>query len=201
MGIDAISGVNGNMTSAISAIHFGGSQLSEELIKKLKELGIDPTTVKSESEARALIAKAEHNQQTQQAAQPQQTQQPQVASPKVDMRQLNEDIKALGDKLGIDVTTIKDKDEVIDKLDMAVKEYTTAAAAQSNTNATAEIDKTQAQKGVKISTGAEIVDRPENVQAEFKDIKDRVDELKQAKASMFAGQDMLAMMNRMALGI
>lgn len=197
MGIEAISGVSSNMTSAVSAVHLGGSQLSEELIKKLKALGIDPSSVKSAEEAKTLIAQAEKQQAPKQTAQTQQ--EPQIASPNVDMKTLNEDIKTLGDKLGIDVTTIKDLKTVVDSLDVAVKEYVTAAAAQTNKTATAQADNVQ--KGIKISTGAEIVDKLENIQADFKDIKDRVDKVEQSKTSMFAGQDMLAMLNRMALGI
>ena len=196
MGIEAISSVNANMTSAVSAVHFGGSQLSDELIKKLKELGIDPSTVKSEAEARALIAQAEK-----QRAQKSSTLQvqPQVSSPNVDMKHLNDDIKAFGDKFGIDVKTIKGLKEIVDRFDAVVKEYTTAASAQANKNAAAQVDNVQ--KGIKVSTGAEIVDKPENVVADFKSIKDRVDEVEQAKTAMFAGQDMIAMLNRMKLGI
>ena len=197
MGIEAISSVNATMTSAVSAVHFGGSQLSAELIKKLKELGIDPSTVKTDAEALALIAQAEKQQNAQN--QPARICQPQTSSLNVDMKQLNDDIKAMGDKFGIDVKIIRDLKEIVNRFDAAVKEFTTAASAQSNKNATAQVDNVQ--KGVKISTGAEIVDKPETIQADFKSIKDRVDKLESAKNAMFAGQDMVAMLNKMALGL
>lgn len=197
MGIDSVSNVSANMIHAVNAVHTGASQLSEELIKKLKALGIDPTTVKSETEARALIAQAEKKQDAKQAHNAQF--QPQVSTPNVDMKRLNDDIKAFGDKFGIDVKTIKGLKEIVDRFDVAVKEFTVAAAAQSNKNVPAQVEAVN--KGVKISTGAEIVDRPERVQADFKSIKDRVDEFENAKNAMFAGQDMIAMLNRMKLGI
>lgn len=202
MGMDGISSVNANMMYAVNAVHFGHNNLSEELIKKLKQLGIDPKTVKSEEEAKALIAQAEKQQNQAQPTRTQQAQaQPQIASPNVDLKKLNDDIKKMGDKLGIDVTTIKDPNEIVDKFDVAIKEFTVAASAQSNKNNMAPVENNNNAKGVKISTGAEIVDKPEVVQADFKSIKDRVEELEKAKNAMFAGQDMLAMMNRMALGI
>ncbi len=201
MGMDGISNINANMMYAVSAVHFGCNNLSEELIKKLKELGIDPSTVKSESEARALIAQAEKQQSTNQPTRTQQAQaQPQVASPNIDLKKLNDDIKNMGDKLGIDVKTIKDPKEIVDKFDAAIKEFTAAASVQTNKNVAVQVDNNK-QNGIKISTGAEIVDKPETIQADFKSIKDRVEELENAKNAMFAGQDMLAMMNRMALGI
>ena len=115
------------------------------------------------------------------------------------MKKLDDDIKKMGEKLGIDVKIIKNPNDIVDKFDAAIKEFTAAASAQSNKNAMASVDNNT--KGVKISTGAEIVDKPEVVQADFKSIKDRVEELENTKNAMFAGQDMLAMMNRMALGI
>lgn len=200
MGMDGISSVNSNMMYAVNAVHFGHNNLSEELIKKLKQLGIDPSTVKSEAEARALIAQAEKQQATNQPTRTQQAQvQPQIESPNVDLKKLNDDIKKMGDKLGIDVTTIKSPKDIVDRFDVTIKEFTAAASAQSNKNAMASVDNNT--KGVKISTGAEIVDKPEVVQADFKSIKDRVEELENAKNAMFAGQDMLAIMNRIKLGI
>lgn len=53
-----ISGV----TSSVSNSFFGcvsGSRLSEETIRKLRQLGIEPSTVTSEAQAQALITKLE----------------------------------------------------------------------------------------------------------------------------------------------
>lgn len=60
MEVNAISSVNMYQTSAVhsvNAVQMG--TLSEETIRKLKELGIDPNTVKNEAEAQALIAQAQ----------------------------------------------------------------------------------------------------------------------------------------------
>lgn len=197
MGIDGISSVNANRGSAVSAFHFCENRLSEELIRKLIKLGIDPSKVQTNAEAQKLIAQAEKEQNTQNV--PAQICQPQDKSSSVDMKKLNDDIKAMGDKFGIDVKNIGTLKDIVNRFDIAVKEFIAAASAQTNKNDTVQVNNVQ--KGVKISTGAEIVDKPEAVQAEFKDIKDRVDKLEQEKSAMFAGQDMLAMMNRMALGI
>lgn len=189
MGIEAISGVNSNMSSTVSGImSIGSNGLPDDIIKKLKELGIDPTTVKSVSEAKTLIAQAEQTKQNKQSSQVQPQQQ---SSPNIDMKQLNDDIKVLGDKLGINVELINDKQELLDKLDAGVKEFVQGASAQSN----------MSDVSVKLKNGTEVKDNPQQMQADFNSIKDRIEQLENAKASMFAGQDMLAQMNRMALGI
>ena len=41
MGIDPISNVNANMMYAVNAVRLGANHLSEELVKKLKDLGIE----------------------------------------------------------------------------------------------------------------------------------------------------------------
>ncbi len=212
MGLYGISSVNSNMTSYVSSFHFCENRLSEELIRKLIQLGIDPSKVQNNAEAQKLIAQAEKEQKVEKTQDIQETQPAQnkesksnqfqqlnIANPNVDMKQLNDDIKTLGEKLGIDVKTIGTLKDIVNKFDVTIKEFTTAAAAQSNKNATAQFDNIQ--RGVKISTGAEIKDKPETIQTEFKDIKDRVDKLEQATTAMFAGQEMIAMLNRMALGI
>ncbi len=188
MGIESISSVNANMSSAVSGImSIGSGRLPDDIIKKLKELGIDPTTVKSVSEARTLIAQAEKSKQNKKHA-PVQTQQ---STPNIDMKQLNDDIKALGDKLGINVSAMGNQSEVIDKLEKGLNEYVKGASAQANMSNVA----------VKLSNGTEVKGNPQQMQADFNSIKDRVDELEKSKNSMFAGQDMLAQMNRLALGI
>lgn len=188
MGIEAISGVNSHMSSAVSGImSIGSNVLPDDIVKKLKELGIDPTTVKSVSEARTLIAQAEQTKRNKQTSQVQ----PQQSSPNIDMKQLNDDIKTLGDKLGINTDLIKDRQELLDKLDAGVKEFVQSASAQSN----------MSDISVKMKNGTEAKGNSQQMQADFNSIKDRIEELENAKTSMFAGQDMLAQMNRMALGI
>ena len=199
MGINPISSVRANMTSAVNAIHFCENNLSEELIRKLIKLGIDPSKVQSNAEAQKLIAQAEKEQNTQNV--PAQICQPQDKSSSVDIKQLNDDIKKFGDKFGIDVKTIGSLKDIVDRFDIVVKEFTMSAAAQKNRISDAKIDGAQDKTAVKLSTGKEVVEKPETVQADFKSIKDRVDKIEQEKNSMYAGQNMLAMMNRMALGI
>lgn len=199
MGMYGVSSVNANMVYAVSAIHFRHNNLSEELIKKLKQLGIDPSTVKTESEAYVLIKQAENQKKTDKTDYIKQ--EPQKVSTNVDIKKLKEDIKKMGDKLGIDVTIIEDSKEIVDIFDALIKEYIAAESAQSNKNAVPFIEKNNNTNPVKISTGAVIVDKPDVIQADFKSIKDRVYEVERAKDALFAGQDMLAMMNRMALGI
>lgn len=188
MSVNAISGVNSYSAMAISAISSSTSGLKPETIKKLKALGIDPSTVKTEAEAQSRIAQAEKQKQTQNT----QSVQPQQSSSNVDMKQLQDDIKALGDKLGIDTTTIKDLDKVSDTLKAGVDEFVKGASAQTNV-----ADKAS----VKLNNGTEVKEDPRKIQSDYQDIKDRIDEVKNAKNSMFAGQDMLAMMNKYALGI
>lgn len=194
MGIESISKINGNMFFAVSAIRLGGNNLTDETIKKLKELGIDPTTVKSEEEAKALIAQAKQQRANHKAQQVQ----PQMASANVDMVKLDMDIKELGDKLNIDVKMFKKLTELVDKFDATVKEYEIAAAAQSNQNIFQKIDK---QNENKISTGAPIIDKPETVKAEFYAIKERVEKIEETKKTNFAALDMVAAMNKLSLGL
>ena len=186
MSVNAISGVNSYSAMAISAISSCTSGLKPETIKKLKALGIDPSTVKTEAEAQSRIAQAEKQKQNTQSVQPQQS------SSNVDMKQLQDDIKTLGDKLGIDTTTIKDLDKVSDTLKAGVDEFVKGASAQTNVS-----DKAN----VKLNNGTEVKEDPRKIQSDYQDIKDRIDQVKNAKNSMFAGQDMLAMMNKYALGI
>ena len=198
MGINPISNVNANMVYAVNAISLSSNHLSEDLIKKLKALGIDPSTVKSEEEAKTIIAQAEQKQPTQNTQQTQQVQ-PQLVSPNVDKIKLNFDIKQLGDKLNIDVKAFKELTDLVDKFDATVKEYENAASAQANKNAAPQFGTTK--ETAKISTGAEIIDKPEQVKAEFYAIKERVEKIEEAKKTNFAALDMIAAMNKLSLGL
>lgn len=197
MGIEAILSVNANMTTAVSRVHSVGGGLSEETIKKLLALGIDPSSVKSEAQAQTLIAQAEKAKEPKKVEQTQSPQQAQNSI--VDKNQLFLDIKEMGKLLGIDTTVIKDLKDVVDKFDVAVKEFVNSASAQANKAVNPQFNNVQ--KSVRISTGVDVVAKPEQVQADFKSIKDRVEKLENEKKSMYSGQDMLGMLNRMALGI
>ena len=192
MGIDPISSVNANMVYAVNAVRLETNQLSEELVKKLKALGIDPSTVQSNEEAKSLIAQAEQKQKAQPT-------QPQITSPNVDMTKLDFDIKQLGDILNVDVKAYKELTDLVDKFDTIVKEYENAAAAQANKNVVPQFGKTK--EAAKISTGAEIIEKPETVKAEFYAIKERVEKIENSKNTMFAALDMVAAMNKLSLGL
>lgn len=194
MGIDPISKVNANMIYAVNAVHFCANHLSEELIKKLKELGIDPNTVKSEEEAKALISQKEKQKETKNVQQCK----PKIASANIDMIKLNFDIKELGDKLNINVKAFKELTDLVDKFDAIVKEYETVSFTQSNKNIFDKINNPQSNK---ISTGAEIIDKPENIKAEFYAIKERVEKIEETKKTNFAALDMVAAMNKLSLGL
>ena len=187
MGIDAISGISSYNTSAVSAVSMKNGGLSEETIKKLKALGIDPTKVKSESEAQALIAKAQNGQKSQSIAQ---INIPQEST--VDVYKLKTDIKDLSKKVGVDVSSSKTFEEAVNKLEVGVNEYTKATSGQAN----AAISTKKIQ-----NNDVHVKPKKEDIQIEFKDIKHRVDEAKNAKNAMFAGQDMMSVLNRMSLGI
>lgn len=193
MKIDSISNISSNMVYAVNAVHLDMPQLSEELIRKLKELGIDPKTVKTEAEARALIAQAEKQQNINYV-------QPQGFNPNVDMKELHDDIKKFGDKFGVDVKTINSLKDIVDRFDVIVKEFKDASV--QNKKIAVDIPVTDKdEKAVRMSTGVLVVDKPDTIDVEFKSIKERVEKVEQAKNAMYAGQDMLAMMNRIQLGI
>ena len=187
MGMDSVSKISAQMVYAVNAVHMSGAGLSEETIKKLRELGIDPTTVKSEAEARTLIAQVEKSKKAHNVA----NAQPQIQSANVDIKQLNDDIKKLGDKLGIDVKSIKDNDVLLNTLEAGVKEFVNGASVQAN----------KSDATVKLKNGTEARGNSYQMEVDFNSIKDRIEELENAKKARFAGQDMLAAMNRMALGI
>lgn len=186
MGIDAISGISSYNTAAISAVSMENGGLSEETIKKLKALGIDPTKVKSEQEAKVLIAKAEGKNNSSQNLQVQKR------GSQVDMLQLQMDIKDLGKKIGVDVLSIKNLDDVSKKLEIGVQEYVKAASAQGHVNAISSKN---------LLNETKLKHKPEDIQIKFKDIKSRIDEVKAEKNEMYAGQDMMSMLNRMSLGL
>ncbi len=188
MAIESISGVNSYSHMAVGAVSFSKSGLKTETIRKLKALGIDPASVKTEAEAQNRIAEAERQKKVEQNL----SVQPHQSASSIDMKQLHDDIKSLGDKLGINVQTINDLDKIADTLKLGVDEFVKGASAQTNIS-----DKAT----VKLGNGTEVKEDPKKIQSDYQDIKERIDEAKTAKNSMFAGQDMLAMMNKYALGI
>ena len=188
--VNSISGIGSKFTTAVPAISFGCNQLSEDLIRRLKELGIDPTKVSSASEARNLIAQKERELKVQQHLQVQGEQQ--KPSSTVDMRQLKDDIGDLGKKLGINPDSIKDLSKIVDAFQVGVDNYVAAAKKSQGVQG---IDNAQKASNV------DIKEKPENIKEAFVSIRDRVNTVENEKRAAFQGQDMLALLNKLQLGL
>lgn len=188
--VNSISGIGSNFTTAIPAISFGCNQLSEELIRKLKALGIDPTKVSSAAQARELIAQKEKELKAQQNAPIQGEQQ--RPSSTVDMQQLKDDIGDLGKKIGINPDSIKDLSKIVDAYQVGVDNYVAAAKQTFGAQGVNNTQKT---------TNIDIKEKPENIKEAFVSIKDRVNTVKNEKKAAFQGQDMLALLNKLQLGL
>ncbi len=188
--VSSISGISANITTAVPAVSFGCNQLSEDLIRRLKELGIDPTKVTSAAQARTLIAQKEKELKAQQGQQIQGEQQ--KPSSTVDMRQLKDDIGDLGKKIGINPDSIKDLSKIVDAFQVGVSNY--VAAAKESTGL-------QGVNNARKASNIEIKEKPENIQAAFVSIRDRVNTVENEKKAAFQGQDMLAMLNKLQLGL
>lgn len=186
MEVNAISSVNMYQTSAVQsvgAIQMGG--LSEETIRKLKELGIDPKTVKNEAEAQALIAQAQKSKKSNSNANVQGSTDTQMQAMKEKSEDLSKKMEDLAGKLGITLSKTDSAKVSIEKLEQSVK----AVAEPNSTNK------------IGVVTDKKIDEKPENLKADLQDIKTKYDDVERAKNTAFAGQDMMAMLNKMALGI
>ena len=184
--VNAISSVNMYQTSAVhsvNAVQMG--TLSEETIRKLKELGIDPNTVKNEAEAQALIAQAQKAKQNNNGEKVQGKTDIQIQSMKKKSEDLGKKMEDLAEKLGITLSKTDSAKVSIEKLEQSVK----AVAEPNQMNKVGAI------------TDKKIDEKPENLKADLQDIKITYDDVERAKNTAFAGQDMMAMLNKMALGI
>jgi len=188
--VNSVSGIGSSFTTAVPAVSFGFNQLSEDLIRRLKELGIDPTKVSSASEARNLIAQKEKELKVQQHLPVQDGQQ--KPSSTVDMRQLKADIADLGQKIGINPDSIKDLSKIVDAYQVGVSNY--VAAVKDSVGI-------QGVNNNKKVSSIDIKEKPENIQAAFVSIRDRVNTVENEKKAAFQGQDMLAMLNKLQLGL
>ncbi len=160
--------------------------LTEKNIKKLKALGIDPSKIKSEAEAQEVITKAQ-NAQANASIQVNSQQQSSV-----DVGKLRKDMIDLGKKIGVDVSSEKHINNIFDKLKNGVEEYTKAESTQANANIAVKNTK---------NDDVQIKAKKNEVKEKFANIKIRFDQFKTQENSMFAGQNMMAMLNRMSLGI
>lgn len=187
--VNSISGIGSKFTTAVPAISFSCNQLDPELIKKLLELGIDPSKVTSNEQAKTLITQKIKELKSQQGQQAQAEQNP---SSTVDMRQLKDDIGELGKKIGINPDTIKDLSRIVEAYQVGVNNYVEAAKKSAGVNGV---------NNAKKITNIDIKEKPENIQEAFVSIRDRVNTVKNEKKAAFQGQDMLAMLNRLQLGL
>lgn len=89
-------------------------KLSEETKKKLEALGIDPSTVKTETEAQQKIKEAESAQANAQV------QGVQINSP---MAEIVQDAKDLAEKIGLSTSNIGDFEKFLEKIDKRIKEF------------------------------------------------------------------------------
>lgn len=186
MDINAISSVNMYQTTAVQsvgAVQMGG--LSKETIRKLKELGIDPNTVKTEAEAQALIAQAQKAKNSNNGQRVQGKTDIQIQSMKEKSEDLGKRMEDLADKLGIKLSKTDSAKVSIEKLEQAVKAVTEPNSVNKTT----------------VVTNKKIDEKPENLKEDLQDIKTKYEDLERAKNSAYAGQDMMAMLNKMSLGI
>ena len=166
MEVNAISSVNMYQTSAVhsvNAVQMG--TLSEETIRKLKELGIDPNTVKNEAEAQALIAQAQKAKQNNNGEKVQGKTDIQIQSMKKKSEDLGKKMEDLAEKLGITLSKTDSAKVSIEKLEQSVK----AVAEPNQMNKVGAI------------TDKKIDEKPENLKADLQDIKITYDDVERAK--------------------
>ncbi len=175
--------------SAVSSIS-SGAHLDEATIRKLKALGIDPSKVQSKQQAETLIKQAEEQQKAQAASSNQQVSQ--IGSYDAQMQSVREkgakltlDIKDLAGKVGVTLSPTDSMKVSLEKIEAKIKEIT------SNKNAS----KTDLSSTQKVNA------TPEELHFKLQELKTRCQELESANSSMYVGQDMMAMLNRMSLGI
>ena len=98
---------------------------------------------------------------------------------------LGKKMEDLAEKLGITLSKTDSAKVSIEKLEQSVK----AVAEPNQMNKVGAI------------TDKKIDEKPENLKADLQDIKITYDDVERAKNTAFAGQDMMAMLNKMALGM
>lgn len=127
MSINSISAMSGSYSTGQSS----QSQLSEETKRKLQALGIDPSTVTSETQAQALIAAAQ--QQVQQTTNESSSQNTCCSSE----CELISRAKILAEKIGVQTSTNDSLENLIDKISSKITSLTSLnndSKAQSETN-------------------------------------------------------------------
>lgn len=186
--IPSINMANTVYVSGVGKVHISG--LSNETIKKLIELGIDPRKVKSESEAQALIARIKKeknkNLNQNQNVEVQGEIDIQMQEMQGKSKDLNGRIKNLADKLSIEALGADSPMILIKKLEQQIAK--TVETNNSTDNVKAVINK---------NNGGE----QEDLKQELKDIKTTYDDLEKTKNSIYSAQDMIAVLNKLALGL
>lgn len=175
--------------SAVSSIS-SGAHLDEATIRKLKALGIDPSKVQSKQQAEELIRQAEEQQKAQAASSNHQVSQMgsydyQMQSIREKEAKLTLDIKDLAGKIGVTISQNDSLKVSIEKIETKIKEITAKQnASKTDLSSTQKVNAT-----------------PEDLNFKLQDIKTRFQEIEMASSSMYAGQDMISMLNRISLGI
>ena len=180
--------------SAVSSIS-SGAHLDEATIRKLKALGIDPSKVQSKQQAELhskLWSMANDLRGSMDASEFKN-----YILGLIFYRFLSEklvkyvtakltlDIKDLAGKIGVTISQNDSLKVSIEKIETKIKEITAKQnASKTDLSSTQKVNAT-----------------PEDLNFKLQDIKTRFQEIEMASSSMYAGQDMISMLNRMSLGI
>lgn len=150
-----------------------GCQLSEETKRKLKALGIDPSTVTSESQAKILIANAEQKQKS--VNNTQKTDSKTICSSE---SEILSKAKQLAQKLGVNISSEKSVDEILAGLYEKVSTMISSEEPQS-----------QDPKDL------------QNIQAEIDALRNEYSSVKQSQNSIYTMLNMTANINKYMLGL
>lgn len=150
-----------------------GCQLNEETKRKLKALGIDPSTVTSESQAKILIANAEQKQKS--VNNTQKTDSKTICSSE---SEILSKAKQLAQKLGVNISSEKSVDEILAGLYEKVSTMISSEEPQS-----------QDPKDL------------QNIQAEIDALRNEYSSVKQSQNSIYTMLNMTANINKYMLGL
>ena len=165
----SISAISSSISS--SYITQSSDTLSEETKAKLTALGIDPSTVSSESEAQSIIAQAE-------AAAQIEEQSGEQASSSSSEQDLISKAQELADKVGVSLSQNDSLDEMCGKISAKIESLT----EQCGTDA------------AKLSTLQGYSQELANINAQYAQVQTN-------QQNMFAAMNMLSVSNKYALGL
>lgn len=128
MSISSVSSIGSSSSSSTSSST--QSQLSEDTIKKLKELGLDPTQYKTEAQAQAAISSAQ-----------QATQKPQNGANSYDT--IKTEVTDLASQMGVEVGNNDKLDDILDKISTQINVL--QASAGDDTEKLADVNNYQSE--------------------------------------------------------